>query len=367
MISGMGDYAYQLANALQRLDADVTVLTSDSHADHHDAPHGPRILRTVPSWNRHGFPAIMRAVETHAPDVVHLQFMTSTFQYEWAIQFLPWKLRKRFPKLKVITTFHEFAAPLGRTLLIPLLYGSDAFIVTNDHHFRRLSEIKKIMGLKQPLLRIPLAATILPVDGYLENREKTRRQLGFSPEEIVLLRFGIIHDLSTPEIVRVLRILADLRRKNLPVKLLLIGKSDSGLQTLVSEIRAHGLQDHVLIKTDLAPEFISAYLYASDIGLALYPDGVSEKRTAFLSLLGHGLPVLGIKTGIFPSELEAGKNILTVEAHATDAQWSEKISLLVQNAALRKEIGEAGSLVARLHQWPRIAESTKNIYQLLLK
>lgn len=366
MISGMGDYAYSLANALQRLDLNVLIITSKTQSDPHDAPQGPRILRTVPAWNKSGLVSIQTAVEIHRPDVIHLQYMNFTFQNQWAIHFAAQALKRKFKGVKIVTTFHEFAAPLSRALLLPILLGSDAFIVTNDHHFRRLRKITRMLFLKQPVHRIPLGSNIPPVESYFENREMTRQQLGFGPGEIVLTRFGILHQLSVPEIVSVLSILEKLRVRGIPAKLLLIGKEDSGLEILTNAIRSRNLQDFVSIKTNLSRDFISAYLFASDIGLALYPDGVSEKRTALLSLLEHGLPVVGIRTAITPSEFVSGKNIVTLKPHASEDDWCGALQNLAENSELRKKLGSAAALVSRLHRWPLIAESTKNLYRRLL-
>jgi glycosyltransferase involved in cell wall biosynthesis len=362
-ISGMGDYSKQLAVHLTRLSHKVVVLTSKNGASQNI--EGIEVLRQIESWNFKSWEAVKTAIKVWNPEVIHLQYMTHTFGKQLFPCFLPMLIKSAFPGLKIVTTFHEFAAPFNRLGLLPLLFWSDAYIITNQHHLHMLTKIKNAFRLRKPIYKIPLAANILPSGGAKNSRPIIREQLGLATDEVLLVRFGILHAVALPQIIKWLDAFTLMRKENLPVKLLLIGKAEPESKAeLLEEIQKRNLHNFVLLKTDLAPDIISAYLYASDIGLALYPDGISEKRTACLALFAHELPVAAIQKQPLPPEFKDGENLLCVSIDSKDEGWVKTIRSLITNNALRDKLVRETKEVTRLHDWTHIAEQTAKVYSL---
>ncbi len=357
-LSGMGDYAYHLCKNLQAIGHQVLVYSQKIQGESPQDIDSVQVLRNAEDWDRRFWPDLKAQLQKYSPDIVHIQYMNLTFKNRIFIYFLPLWIKKHFPRIKTVITYHEFAAPLKRLTLLPLILFSDAHIVTNDHHFKNLQSIRKMLFNQKPLRRIPLAANILPDKSMKANRSVTRAQLGLHADEILLVRFGILHDVALPGLLTILEALALIAKDPTATKLLLIGKEEPAAKAmLLQKIKELELENRVLLKTDAPADLISAYLYASDIGLGLYPDGISEKRTAFLSLLAHELPVIATKRGDLPSELIPEKSFLPVLYDAPAQVWAEAIQKLIREPELRENIKEGGITVSGLHQWKRIAEA----------
>ncbi len=348
-LSGIADYVGHLVGSLKSQGLDLA------------------ITQNITCWDQKAWPLICSQIENFKPHILHLQYMTTAFQNRIFITFLPGKIKSSFSALPVVTTYHEFAAPVKRAALLPLLLGSDAHIVTNDHHFRWLQRLKRILFLKSPAVRIPLAANVLPGE-FPADRESVRRGLGIKPGETLLVRFGILHDISAPSILCMLNVLRRLREQGKSVKLLLIGKKEERAGEKISEsISSNRVSDAVMVKANLQPAEISRLLFASDIGLALYPDGVSEKRTALLSLLAHGLPVIGTRKGMLPSEFRDEENILCVPAEADEESWGRAIQRLLSDDILCHRLSAGAGQIARLHDWNEIGRQTSDLYHKLMR
>ena len=359
----MGDYAFHLSHSLCRQGHQILIVTQGPASVMPNAGD-IEILSWPGKWNFQAGTFIEKALRAWKPDLLHLQYMTTTFQNSSYINFLPFLLKRNFPQIKKVTTYHEFAAPWGRLALLPLLLASDAHIVTNERHFDFLKKMAKIFWIRKPLVRIPLAANVLPVDLSEACRLRVRQELGVKPEEILLVRFGILHDISLPLVLRVLKAFSRMRKEGIPVKLLLIGKGEArAVVCLKEKIKEADVCDAVILKTDLSPEKISGCLNASDIGLALYEDGVSEKRTAFLAVLAHGLPVLATRRGNLPSELREGDNIVCVPVGETEDGWASAIKKLIEDESLRRHLASEGKEVAAQHDWNEIGRRTSLLYQ----
>lgn len=359
MLSGMGDYAFHLSQSLSRQGNQILILTQGAAA-----PGGAvDVLRWEGDWSSRAWPWIKKALQEWKPDLFHLQYMTTTFQNSVFINFLPYLLKRDFPRLKIVTTYHEFAAPWRRFALLPLFLGSDGHIVTNERHFDFLKKIAKMLWIQKPLAQIPLAANIFPVDLSSEARARARQELGIAPGETVLVRFGILHDISLPLVLRVLKAFSKLRQEGIPVRLLLIGKGEpKAMSSLKEKIQEADVSDAVFLKTDLSSEQISRSLSAADIGLALYEDGVSEKRTAFLAVLAHGLPVLATQRGNLASELKEGVNIVCVPVDESEEGWAAAMKRLLTDESLRGRLAAEGKKVAAKHDWNEIGRCTSLFY-----
>ena len=349
MISGMGDYGKNLVDFLKQEGHEISVLTSNE----------------VPGWDSAAWPAVRSAVEKFRPEIFHIQYMTSTFQNKIFVHFLPFYLKRKFPQLRVVTTYHELAAPWKRLLLLPLFWGSDANLVTNERHFNLLNGLRKFFVLPGPLEKIHLGANVFPVSPDPARRKKLRSEMGVQENEFLFVRFGILHDVILPRLVELAGVFEKARAQGLPAKLLLMGKAEPrAKEGLLGKVAG---REWIIFKSDLSPELLSEYLHASDAGLALYPDGVSEKRTAFLSLLAHGLPVIATQRGKLPAELKDGENILCVPVGCDENLWIQSVRKLIGDPRLRSRLSQEGRKVAALHDWKNIASETTRFYQKILK
>lgn len=367
MHSGMGDYACHLISALKTRGHSVAVLTSrDITSSTADPSDDIFVYRTVPSWNNESWPAVRRAVEVFTPDIFHIQFMTTTFNYEIFVHSLPKRLKNAFPSLRVITTYHEFAAPWQRLSLWPLFRNSEGHLVTNERHLSFLKFLQKFGIVRGPVQKIPLAANVLPSPASRPSIQATRESLGVKENELMFIRFGILHDVIVPYIAALIRVFDRAQKEGLPLKLVLLGKAEpAALETLLKQFH-RSLPAGIIFKNNLTHPEISAYLSAGDAGIAIYPDGVSEKRTALLALLAHGLPVLATQKGKLPSEFQNGVNLLTLDIRADETQWLETLKIMSAQKTLRDTLSKNALKTLETHRWESIAQKTEQFYQEFL-
>lgn len=307
---GVGDCTNEIAQALSRRGADVSVLTtqiSDSafripRATFFVAPH-LRILRIIPHWDWSQRGPILKTIASLKPDIVHIQYQTGAFGQHPMVNFLP-----RFipPPGKpngigVAVTFHDLlpaylfpkAGPLRDWVTFQLARGADAVIATNEADYRRLRD--KVRDLHKWLELVPIGSNIVPSEIPPQiSREKLRERLGVGEEETLLVYFGFLNASKGAETL--IRALYDLPKCKL---LFLGGQTGSGDPTNISfrdlvkkEIGELGLEDRVIWTDYMPAEAVSAHFYASDICVLPYGDGASFRRGSLMAALAHGMPIV---------------------------------------------------------------------------
>lgn len=105
---------------------------------------------------------------------------------------------------------------------------------------------------------------------------------------------------------------------------------------------------------------VSALIVQGTIGLGLYDDGVSTRRTTLTALLAHGLPVVGLEGRYTDGRLrDSGGFLLSPIGDA--AALIANLQRLLNDASLQSSLASAA---ARLHagelSWTRVAEQYLN-------
>ena len=110
MKCGVGDYTYQLAQALTAVAAiDIGVLTSDDAEA--SSPTRVEVLADMPGWRVRDAWHALSALNRWKPDVVHIQYPTQGYDYGRLPMWLPmmaWLLG-----IKVVQTWHESTGVRG--------------------------------------------------------------------------------------------------------------------------------------------------------------------------------------------------------------------------------------------------------------
>jgi glycosyltransferase involved in cell wall biosynthesis len=285
------------------------------------------------------------------------------------ITLLPWLLKRQVDsaKCKTVVTLHELAGPMAHSIptpvrrawLLPLLFASDAAIVTNE---RDLSLLRRVPGLKRRLNYIPFGSNIDANGLRGGDRQAIRRKLGIDEGETLVARFGFVHDLRAnlfPELVLAIKRLSG---KDYRVRLLLIGGGNQADRKEVTAL-AHsvGIEDLVLFTGFCSPDEVSGYLVSADIGIQLYPEGVCEKRTGLLAALAHGLPVVGLGKGHVASMFIDRENIaLTPSSNPDDI--AATVEGLIVDCDLRNTVSKNAILMAARFNWVSIGKAMNELY-----
>jgi glycosyltransferase involved in cell wall biosynthesis len=142
-------------------------------------------------------------------------------------------------------------------------------------------------------------------------------------------------------------------------------------ERFADQVRFRVIADRPWEQNDLPVEFVCwsreseiADLAAIDIGIMPLPDNEWAKgKCGFkgLQYMALGIPAVLSAVGVNNEIIENGKNGFLV---ATEDEWVEKLSLLIENEELRKRIGESGRKTVLEHY---SFEAWKNQYAEIFK
>jgi glycosyltransferase involved in cell wall biosynthesis len=94
-----------------------------------------------------------------------------------------------------------------------------------------------------------------------------------------------------------------------------------------------------------------------------YSDGVSERRSSFVAVLSHGIPVITTRCQNTPEALVDRENILLVDP-GSPAQIAAAAEALINSPKLRQQLAEASrGLYEERYSWEVIADKTLRVYQ----
>jgi len=400
MQGGVGDCTHELGSALIQLGHEVAVVTSSQVqspvAGRADADHAGEIAgkqdgvpvahRVVSRWDWGSWGLVLEQVRALQSDILHIQYQTGGYGMHPAINFLPWHLRRVEKRPRLVATFHDLRVPylfpkagaVRGWVTQALARWSDAVIATNTDDYQALG---RSLPSHPSLHLIPIGSNIHPQPPPGYDRVAWRRSLGVDEDEALLCYLGFLNESKGGETL--FRCLAELRRRGVQAKLLMIGgqvgDSDPTNLAYARRIRALGAElglQHLVLWTDYVPaEQVSASLLAADICVLPYRDGVSYRRGSFMAALAHGLPIVSTRPRTLPpaaveqgmsASLVEGDNILLVPADDPLAT-ADAVGRLAATPELRARLKRGALVLARAFTWDRIAARTAQVYQEILR
>jgi len=355
-VGGVGDYTEHLRAALASL----------------GWPSGVLSRRQVRRWDARSLVALVRSAPRAG--VVHIQYQAGAFDLLGDVCLMPTVLRRIRPATRVVTTFHDARPPYlfpqagrWRTSAVRLLARTSDAVVAADAR-----DLATLGGPSPRHHHVPIGPNVLcaPPTGY--DRLAFRTALGFAPETLVLVYFGLRNaskglDLLLDAVNHLVAVRPDARLMLLGGQ---VGASDPTDRATADRLRqrldpairqpGHSLREHVLQRGWLQPDQLSAHLLAADIALLPYADGASPRRGSLLACAEHGLPIV--------STLPAAPEVAdAVHAVAADPRQLAKAVLhLTQTQSELARLGTNAYALAARTAWPRIAEAHVQIYEDLL-
>jgi glycosyltransferase involved in cell wall biosynthesis len=402
MQGGVGDFTYEVGQALYDLGATVTVLTSTAAGPprHED---GLRVEPRLERWGWSSWRTILRTAEELEADVLNIQYQAAAYGMHPAINFLPLRLRTRKQRPGVVVTFHDLKVPYlfpkaGRVrwwVVLALARWSDAVIVTNaeDQETLLRSPIPNPQSpLPAPYL-IPIGSNIKPTPPADYDRNAWRARWGVGPEDILLSYFGFLNESKGGETLMqaldkvvkpalspaLSKVEGIAEGKGYRARLLMVGgkwgSSDptnvayaQRVEALIDEL---GLSERVMWTGYTPQEEVSANLLASDICVLPYRDGASFRRGSFMAALVHGLPIVTTSAGPLAADLESaashlpclrdGENVLLVPPDDAVA-LAQAIARLADDPELRQRLGQGAKEMSKAFGWDSIAKKTLEVY-----
>jgi polysaccharide biosynthesis protein PslF len=422
---GVGDYTRRLGQALVARGHHILVFTildsrfqmldisppNDNRQSAILRPRSGQFGNRQSDWGWRCWRDVLAALSAAQPDVLHIQYQTGAYGMHPAINLLPWRLRGRPGRPRVVVTAHDLllpylfpkAGPLRRWVTRRLLADADAAVITNQADFFasmrlgikgwRLGDDARSPNRQSPTL-IPIGSNIpvAPPPGYQRNAWRAR--LGVAPSETLVAYFGLISRSKG------LHVLLDALAR-LPERFRLVVVGGEATQpydrAYAAEIRQqiaqHGLHERVLITGHCAEAEVSAHLLAADLATLPFADGATFRRGSLLAALAHGVPVVTTtddrrpttelksrtenhpegtrpRTGAtrdmpFSGQLADGESALLIPPE-DPAALEAAIEHLAGDAALRARLGDSGRALAAQFSWETIAARHEALYEQLL-
>lgn len=369
---GIGDHTFRLAIALQGLGHQPYVFTT-ALAEPALEMMGIPVFRKAAQWDFQTARQLLSCILENDISLVHLQYHATLFGPRPIIPRLPaWlKTSAGTRGIRIVVTMHELAGPaipgLPRLLrlawLFPMLRAADAVIATNERDERLLR--RALTGNPRKLHRIPLAPNLDVAPASPLDRSRIRSRLGMNPKELLIVRFGFIHNFCGSLIPDLLKALKGARARGLQAKLLFVGAEEPAAGAALQQMaRTLGLVSDIHRTGYGPPAEISAALQAADFAVQLYPEGASDRRSALLTVLAHGLPVISTEgKGLSPA-FRHGENLLLVPT-GNSRRLTEALLQMGDTPALRDRLRGKAASAAAPYTWEATARATQTVYQAL--
>jgi glycosyltransferase involved in cell wall biosynthesis len=326
----------------------------------------PIVYPIITTWGLGCWRQISHFLEEHRPDVLHIQYQAAAFDLGGWINWLPWWLRRRQARPRLVVTFHDLrvpylfpkAGPLRWRSILALARYSDAIIVTNVEDEQTLREATLI----------PLGSNVEPQPPANYDRGHWRTRLGITEGTLLLAYFGFLSESKGGE--DLVLALDRLVRKGYDAHLLMIGGQvgdvDPTNRAYADRVRSlvqkHDLADRVYWTGHTSPEEVSANLLAADMIVMPYRDGASFRRTTFIAALRHACPVVTTHPTIPLAELCDGDNVLLVPPRDVEALVGA-IARLADDTELQSHLSQGAQALGRRFDWPLITRQTAAVYQ----
>jgi glycosyltransferase involved in cell wall biosynthesis len=381
MQGGVGDFTREIGLELDRLGAEVSVITSSaasSSPDDYTIEREGSSLRLYPLVERWDFSCWARVsdlLERTGAGILNIQYQTAAYQMHPAVNLLPWRMRLRGKRPKVVATFHDLklpylfpkAGPARGWVTQALIRWSDATIVTNVEDKAQAERY----GAHEPHL-FPIGSNIAPQEPPGYQREEWRQRWGVEHDEILLCYFGFLNESKGGETL--FRALSRLIDSGERVRLLMIGgkvgSSDPSnvayleqMERLIAEL---GLEDRVMWTGYIEGPEVSASFWASDLCVLPYRDGVSFRRGTLMAALAHGMPIISTRTRVEIPEIVEDQNMALVAPEDPEGLAS-KIRELAASPQVRSRLSGGAARLSRRFSWTGIAEKTLELYEKLLE
>ncbi len=375
MQGGVADHTAHLAQHLVGLGVDVSVLTSIEAVTNPQSPvSNLQVYPIITGWGLDCWRQIGHWLAEHRPDVLHIQYQAAAYDLGGWVNWLPWWLRRRRARPRVVVTFHDLrvpylfpkAGPLRGRSILALAHNSDAVIVTNVEDEQ---ELRRALA-SNTLTLIPLGSNVHPQPPSDYDRDGWRAQIGIGEHTLLLAYFGFLNESKGGE--DLVLALEHLVHHEYDAHLFMIGGQVGDVdptnrayaERVRSLVQTCGLGERVHWTGFTSPEEVSADLLAADVVVMPYRDGVSFRRTTFIAALCHGRPVVTTDPAVPLFELRDGENVLLAPPRDVDS-LARSIARLADDTDLRARLSAGAKTLGGQFDWAAISQQTLDLYRRL--
>jgi len=351
----IGQYSAIIARRLALLGCQVRVLTTQlpNNSEHgFDQIPGVTIDPAFTVDSPSGVRPILAAIEADKPDCVLLQY--NPFQYgKWGLNLelpaLMRNMKRRFPRICLATMVHETFVPaitpqfvvMGlwqRAQFFQLGWASDIVFISIDPWVKAYGGFFK----GKPTVHLPICSTI---EQEPTTREEARQRLGITEDTHVLGMFGTLH------ISRMLPLVRDTLdaalKAGLKTRFLHIGPDGPAIREQLKTERT-SVDTIITSEKALDADEVSRRFPAIDVCIAAFADGVSTRRSSFMTGIQHGVATVATSNFHTDDMLRAvgDKGPLLVDVK-DETRFQETVIALLQDDDRRRTVAENGARLYR--------------------
>ncbi|MBX9244847.1 D-inositol-3-phosphate glycosyltransferase [Actinotalea ferrariae] len=391
---GMNVYVTDLARALARRGAEVEIFTRATSSDQPDVvPLDDGVLvRHVPAGPYEGLDktelpgqlcaftaGVLRTEAGRSPgwyDVVHSHY--------WLSGQVGWLAADRWA-VPLVHTMHTLAKvknaalapgdspePVGRVIgEEQVVAAADALVASTAEEAGDLIELydaePDAVHVVAPGVDLELFgpddAPGAGAGGRREAQLRARREVGLPEREHVVLFAGRVQPLKAPDVL--VRALAELRDRGLPVPLLVVLGGASGGQCAVHDLQALaarlGVADRVVLRPPVARSELGRWYRAADV--VAVPSRSESFGLVAAEAQACGTPVVAAGVGGLRTVVVDGVTGVLVRGH-DPLDWARTLADLLADPARRELLGAGARRHARGLGWDAAAAAMLKVYEL---
>lgn len=318
---GIHDYVLALAEALRGAETAYDII------DQRD-------------WSLTGLNQLRRKIGRSDPDVVHVQYPMIVGWRSLGPHLLGWLSRK-----PLVLTLHEFTSfdRLRQASLRAFVHNATTICLTTDYETKHF--LSAFPGAAGKVRTIPIGSNI-------PSAERTAR-LDAPPYTVTY--FGQIKPgKGIEQFIDLIRVAS---RKQRPWTFRIAGAPVGWAPHYIEDLTKDLSGCPVTWTLNPSDAEAARILADSHVAYLPYPDGISERRGSFLAALCNGVPVVTTDGPARPDGIEAIA-LLAADADQGDAV----IAALLQDRGTWERLSSAGRLYVAKHDWSRIAEQYRAVY-----
>lgn len=281
---GIGDYTYQLANRLAAMNIKIGVLTS-SYIGVKPSKKPVIVMPEITDWDMSGLKTLTDRISVFDPDFLHIQYPTAEYKRHLSTNFLPGRLKKTAPGIKVVETFHEpicELGPLGRLRMLINFVSADGRIFVEKENYDRLPLLFKLLENKKQNAIIGVAPNIPRSNTNISA--KLRKKYRIPKNKKIMATFGYINHVKGFDIL--LRAFDPEKEEWLH-----IGRIDNNYPYQAEWMKLaerSGKSGHIHFTGRLDEKQVAATLASADVCVFPFRGGVTARHATYLSAVLQG-------------------------------------------------------------------------------
>jgi len=246
----------------------------------------------------------------------------------------------------------------NRHILHRVLNQADKIIATSESY---IDQSKFLGRYRQKIEVIPNGINLEEFQINV-SREECRHQIGLPLDKEIILFFGNLVPYKGPDVL--LRAFANIKKEHQDIQLLFAGRGpmNNELLTLAEKLR---VQNDVQFTGHVEEELKPIYYQAADIFCLPSLNLAEAFGIVNLEAMACGIPIVASDIGGIPDVVRKGDNGLLFEP-GNIQELCKKLEYLLDNADVRKSMGENGKKMAADYSWKKIAKKTEEIYKKLI-